>query len=79
MIYSSEITGFPSLISDRIRTVVNVLGDSFGAAIVEHFSKDELKQSLESPQHMNMVAPYNDSNGNAIKGRENATFVDERM
>jgi hypothetical protein len=56
-----------------------VLGDSFGAAIVEHYSKDELKQSLESPQHMYTVAPINDSNGNAIKGRENATFVDERM
>lgn len=28
---------------DRFRTVVNVLGDSFGAAIVAHFSKKELE------------------------------------
>jgi len=27
---------------DRVRTAVNVLGDSFGAAIVDHLSKDEL-------------------------------------
>ena len=27
---------------DRIRTAVNVLGDSFGAGIVEHLSQDDL-------------------------------------
>lgn len=27
---------------DRFRTVVNVLGDSFGAAIVAHYSQKEL-------------------------------------
>lgn len=30
---------------DRFRTVVNVLGDSFGAGIIEHFSREELKRS----------------------------------
>jgi len=29
---------------DRVRTAVNVLGDAFGAAIVAHLSKDELKR-----------------------------------
>lgn len=68
-------------IIDRIRTVVNVLGDSYGAAIVEHFSKKELQTSIESPQIVNgnTVVPMNDSNGNDIKGRDNTTFIEERM
>lgn len=37
---------------DRFRTVVNVLGDSFGAAIVEHFSKKELA-ALPEPSEAN--------------------------
>lgn len=28
--------------SDRLRTAINVLGDSYGAAIVAHLSKEEL-------------------------------------
>ncbi|XP_052872266.1 excitatory amino acid transporter 3-like [Anopheles cruzii] len=40
---------------DRFRTLVNVLGDSFGAAIVYHFSKAELDglkpQDLNESQH----------------------------
>lgn len=53
---------------DRIRTVVNVLGDSFGAAIVEHYSKRE----LEAIPELTTV------NNNGLKGNENLTF-DERM
>lgn len=53
---------------DRVRTVVNVLGDAFGAAIVEHYSRAELK---EIP-HVVTV------NNNVLKGTDNATF-DERM
>ncbi|KAH9419044.1 excitatory amino acid transporter 3-like [Dermatophagoides pteronyssinus] len=34
---------------DRIRTPINVLGDAFGAAIVEHLSRDDLDQ-LEQRQ-----------------------------
>lgn len=70
-------------IIDRIRTVVNVLGDSFGAAIVEHFSRKELKVSPE-PMNNNvqngtsMTVLHVDDNGNGVKGNDNAMF-DERM
>lgn len=57
---------------DRIRTVVNVLGDSFGAAIVEHYSKEELK-SAET-----YLSSFDD-NANGIKGNDNVTFVEERV
>lgn len=69
---------------DRIRTVVNVLGDSFGAAIVEHFSRNELKATPE-PTNLNNnnqngtslhVLTVMDNNGS--KGNDNAMF-DERM
>lgn len=29
---------------DRIRTPINILGDAFGSAVVEHLSKDDLEQ-----------------------------------
>lgn len=34
----------PSLFSsrDRLRGIVNIMGDSYGAAIVEHLSRDDL-------------------------------------
>jgi Na+/H+-dicarboxylate symporter len=70
-------------IIDRIRTVVNVLGDSFGAAIVEHFSKEELKVA-PAPTNNNvqngvsMTVLHVDDNGNGLKGNDNAMF-DERM
>jgi hypothetical protein len=67
---------------DRIRTVVNVLGDSFGAAIVEHYSKNELKSSSEMTLPIgngNSIAPFPvDINANG-KGNDNVTFVEERM
>lgn len=31
---------------DRLRTSVNVLGDSFGCAIIDHFEKDKIAQDL---------------------------------
>lgn len=61
---------------DRIRTVVNVLGDSFGAAIVEHFSRKELKSFPEITSINN-----NQQNGTSLhvlQGTNNASF-DERM
>ena len=33
---------FISLCRDRIRTAINVMGDAFGAGIVEHLSRDDL-------------------------------------
>lgn len=68
---------------DRIRTVVNVLGDSFGAAIVEHFSKKELKVSPENNNNIQnggstMLAMNIEENPQVLKGHENAMF-DERM
>ena len=57
---------------DRIRTVVNVLGDSFGAAIVAHYSKEELKVAETQ-------LPTIDNNANGIKGNDNITFVEERV
>ena len=35
--------------SDRFRTATNVLGDSFGAAIVEHLSKKDLAEDPHKP------------------------------
>lgn len=70
-------------IIDRIRTVVNVLGDSFGAAIVEHFSRKELEASPEQTNNnirngTSMTVLRVDDNGNGLKGNDNAIF-DERM
>lgn len=59
-------------ILDRIRTVVNVLGDAFGAAIVEHFSRNELRTIAE------VVTINNNEVLSEVKGNDNATF-DERM
>jgi len=65
---------------DRVRTVVNVLGDAFGACIVEHFSKSELKAFPETTTTNNNV-----QNGTQLtniigdyKVNDNLTF-DERM
>lgn len=74
--------------SDRIRTVVNVLGDSFGAAIVEHYSRKELLKSSSTQaiqvrpvSNGNSVHPLtiDDNNSADSKGRTNSTFIDERV
>lgn len=68
-------------ILDRIRTVVNVLGDAFGAAIVEHFSRKELKVAPETDlenNNQNGNTTLATFNGNGLKGNDNAMF-DERM
>jgi hypothetical protein len=68
-------------ILDRVRTVVNVLGDSFGAAIVEHYSKNELNSmdgTRLSIQYGNAGTP-SDENANGIKGNDNVTYVEERV
>uniref|UniRef100_A0A2M3Z6Q8 Amino acid transporter n=1 Tax=Anopheles braziliensis TaxID=58242 RepID=A0A2M3Z6Q8_9DIPT len=40
---------------DRFRTLVNVLGDSFGAGIVYHFSKAELESSKQLQQDLSVT------------------------
>ena len=37
-------------IRDRFRTVCNITGDSFGAAVVEKFSRDDFGPELELEQ-----------------------------
>jgi hypothetical protein len=63
--------------------VVNVLGDSFGAAIVEHYSKNDLKPlsgDLNVNRNGNSVAVFDiDDNANGIKGVDNRVYADERM
>ena len=36
----ADVTAF--IYSDRIRTTINVLGDSYGAGLVEHLSRNDL-------------------------------------
>lgn len=43
---------------DRFRTVINIMGDAYGTAIVAHYARDQLAQSKveeveESPQKTN--------------------------
>ena len=38
---------------DRIRTPINVLGDAFGSAIVEHLSRDDLHTLEQQQQQQN--------------------------
>jgi Na+/H+-dicarboxylate symporter len=54
--------------SDRIRTAINVLGDSYGAAIVAHLSQEELRGPGVHPgdQEMDVIEEEPDkSNGGA--------------
>ena len=37
---------------DRFRTTVNVCGDCFGAAVVEHLSKKDLMESATITNHV---------------------------
>lgn len=37
----------PTIFRDRIRTVVNVMGDSFGAGIIYEWSKDDIRELNE--------------------------------
>merc|ERR1712173_339745 len=37
---------------DRFRTAINVLGDSIGAGLVYHLSKDELDEMSHAAKHM---------------------------
>ena len=46
--------------SDRLRTTVNVWGDSIGAGIVDHLSRNEIKQlELENGKGEGEYEPVN--------------------
>ena len=68
------------LFRDRLRTSINVLGDSYGAALVYHLSKKELEaqDALLAAQE---AAEYTDSNhhGNImdVSNRNSVEVVDK--
>lgn len=38
---------------DRFRTVVNIMGDAYGTAIVAHYARDQLAQTkVEEPEEL---------------------------
>lgn len=43
------------LCRDRFRTLVNVLGDAFGSAIVDHYSKNDLAEVTDDVSHLEMT------------------------
>ena len=50
--------------SDRIRTSINVLGDSYGAAVVAHLSTKELIDDVHAPIEMP------DDQGDGLEGED---------
>ncbi|XP_067950828.1 excitatory amino acid transporter 3-like isoform X2 [Watersipora subatra] len=55
---------------DRFRTAINVLGDSIGAGIVNHYSKNELEpelESVESTESANEAPTKTALNGQALE------------
>lgn len=73
-----KLINFHLILSDRVRTVVNVLGDSFGAAIVEHYSEQELKAIPSNNGNSVSTTLAIDDRDNGIRGADNTVF-DERM
>ena len=75
----------PSPLRDRFRTSVNVVGDSYGAGIVYHLSKDEL-DSFDAqqgrPEDFGMAkTPFYDNNTNhqnhAYAAQQHAMLIDD--
>lgn len=67
---------------DRIRTVVNVLGDSYGAAIVAHLSRDELKDDRKKSEALSVRSLENGQrNDDMFVGTStpNGLQLDERL
>eukprot|EP00091_Calanus_sinicus_P018989 TRINITY_DN4550_c0_g1_i4.p1 TRINITY_DN4550_c0_g1~~TRINITY_DN4550_c0_g1_i4.p1 ORF type:complete len:208 (-),score=62.79 TRINITY_DN4550_c0_g1_i4:83-628(-) len=58
---------------DRVRTAVNVLGDAFGAAIVAHLSKDELRKLNE---YENTDSEMNDAEKRKLLEIENFDTIE---
>ena len=63
------------LCRDRFRTAINVMGDSFGAGIVEHLSRNDLDEfdQLEDGE-MNSITPAYEKN-DIDNGLQNPGFV----
>merc|ERR1712215_179373 len=53
---------------DRFRTAINVLGDSLGAGIVAHLSKEELEQSEKREEPNLEMINVNKENGHVNEG-----------
>lgn len=53
--------------SDRFRTLVNVVGDSLGAGIVNHLSKAELEKMSRVQQLQSVQAGNGKSDGNVAE------------
>jgi len=54
-------------VSDRIRTSVNVLGDSYGAGIVYHLCKAELQQQDDEREQQDRVRKASAVDGRLIQ------------
>lgn len=61
--------------SNRIRACVNIMGDAYGAAIIEHLSRDELamlptetEEDSESPPEIVYHEPHKGNGSVAVEG-----------
>lgn len=69
---------------DRIRTPINVLGDAFGSAIVEHLSRSDLDHfeameaaASEAPKEIPAALPRVKANGSGGGGGGGGDFTNQ--
>jgi len=65
---------------DRIRTSINVLGDSIGAGVVEHLSQEDLKSMDKETEKVSPTTSQEDSLSDKMKsleGYNNSAFQTE--
>jgi len=53
--------------SDRIRTSINVLGDSYGAGIIYHLCRDELQQQDDEREQADRVRKASAVDGRLVQ------------
>ena len=63
--------------SDRLRTMINVQGDSLGAGIVAHLSKKELAMGNEEDDPEPSTSDASSIDKSKLNGELNAGFDDE--